>query len=58
MADLPEPCLEERCWSPVACGAFGYCRERNMRGITPTTTIVERWRRVAAQRKGAQSHDR
>ncbi len=25
----PEPCLKGRCWSPMACNAFGYCRERN-----------------------------
>lgn len=29
-----EPCLKGRCYSPVACNAFGYCRERNFaRGI-------------------------
>lgn len=22
-------CQKDRCYSPVACGAFGYCRERN-----------------------------
>lgn len=27
----PEPCLGEQCRSPVACGGWGYCRERNAR---------------------------
>jgi hypothetical protein len=22
-------CQKERCYSPIACGAFGYCRELN-----------------------------
>jgi len=26
----PEKCLKGYCRSPVACNAFGYCRERNM----------------------------
>lgn len=25
------PCLADRCWSPVACGGFGYCRQRNFK---------------------------
>jgi len=25
----PEPCLKGRCYSPVACNGWGYCRERN-----------------------------
>lgn len=25
----PEPCLKDRCYSPLACQGFGYCRERN-----------------------------
>ena len=25
----PMPCLKDRCWSPIACNGFGYCRERN-----------------------------
>jgi hypothetical protein len=23
------PCLSGRCYSPIACGGFGYCREHN-----------------------------
>ena len=26
----PEPCLKSRCYSPVACDGWGYCRERNV----------------------------
>lgn len=22
-------CIKERCYSPIACGGFGYCRELN-----------------------------
>lgn len=25
----PEPCLSGRCYSPLACNGFGYCRQRN-----------------------------
>jgi hypothetical protein len=25
--------VTERCYSPTACGAFGYCRERNFDGM-------------------------
>lgn len=23
-------CIKEQCWSPVACGGFGFCREVNL----------------------------
>jgi hypothetical protein len=26
----PEPCLKGRCWSPMACNGWGYCRDRNL----------------------------
>ncbi len=29
MSDRPK-CIKDRCWSPVACTGFGYCRELNM----------------------------
>lgn len=32
-------CLKDQCRSPVACGGFGYCRERNMNqveGMSPS----------------------
>lgn len=43
-------CLNERCYSPVACGGWGYCREMNMRAA-PTKpkpcpscdTATEHW---------------
>lgn len=25
-------CTRDRCWSPLACSGFGYCRERNFDG--------------------------
>jgi hypothetical protein len=33
-------CLRDYCWSPVACGAWGYCRQRNvdaggMKNVSP-----------------------
>lgn len=33
MAEIgaPEPCLNGYCRSPIACNAFGYCRQRNFR---------------------------
>ncbi len=32
IADLSQPeCIRSRCFSPVACRGFGYCRELNMR---------------------------
>lgn len=34
---LLEPCLRGgRCLSPVACGGWGYCRERNFGGGIPS----------------------
>lgn len=29
MNTLGFPCLKERCYSPIACNAFGYCREQH-----------------------------
>jgi hypothetical protein len=45
-----EACLKGRCWSPVACDSFGYCRERNMAGKhTPEQTSEKLERLVIAQ---------
>lgn len=34
-------CTKSRCWSPVACGAFGYCRGLNfIRRLLPVVFIV------------------
>lgn len=30
-ASMRPRCIKDRCYSPVACGGFGYCRELNMR---------------------------
>lgn len=29
---MRKPCLSGRCYSPLACSGFGYCRERNFAG--------------------------
>ncbi len=36
-----ELCLKARCYSPVACGGWGYCRERNL----PTDPMDEHGQR-------------
>jgi hypothetical protein len=49
----PEPCLSghgERCYAPVACEAFGYCRERNTFGL-PDKETAKKWQMAAAERK-------
>lgn len=53
MADLPEPCLKDQCRSPLACDAWGYCRERNMGDFNRGYTETMRGRRQmwAAERK-------
>jgi len=37
-------CTEGRCYSPVACNGFGYCRQRNKDGLPSEETAAE-WRR-------------
>lgn len=51
MTRIPEPCLDGQCRSPVACGGWGYCRERNapLRGA-PSEDQVERFREIARSR--------
>lgn len=51
----PEPCLSGRCWSPISCGDWGYCRERNMplKGA-PSPEQQRAFRKEAAER--AASH--
>lgn len=49
----PEPCLNAygRCFSPIACTGWGYCRERNLtRGGTPDEATQNRWRSLAILR--------
>lgn len=36
----PEPCLSGRCYSPVACNGFGYCRERNFARHVPLAVLM------------------
>ncbi|MEY3773859.1 MAG: hypothetical protein RLZZ129_639 [Verrucomicrobiota bacterium] len=48
----PEPCICGRCWSPMACSGWGYCRERNM-GREPTDWEQAFRRRGAAKRSAA-----
>lgn len=51
MSQAPEPCLSGSCRSPVACGGWGYCLERNKddRGA-PTPQQIDERRRIAAKR--------
>lgn len=52
----PEPCVEGRCYSPLACNGWGYCRKRN-EGIAPTGYEMQTYRLIAADRKAkAESH--
>lgn len=47
----PEPCLKGPCWSPVVCGSFGYCRERNIEAISFDAAQMQKWQAEAAARK-------
>lgn len=42
----PEPCLNGRCFSPMACADWGYCRERN-EGRAPSKDEIAARREVA-----------
>jgi hypothetical protein len=48
----PEPCLAGRCWSPLACTGWQYCRKRNreVHGA-PSHADQEYFRGLAADRK-------
>jgi hypothetical protein len=37
---MSEQCISYRCWSPVACGGFGYCRLRNFGAATNTDNFL------------------
>jgi hypothetical protein len=41
--DRAEDCLnvDRRCWAPIACAAFGYCRRRNDGLGTPGEAVRE-----------------
>ncbi len=52
---MAERCLKNRCYSPIACEGWGYCRERNLitdpmdkDGIRPASLIEERRRAALA----------
>ena len=57
--ELPEPCIEGRCFSPVACNGWGYCRERN-KGRAPSQYQIDRRRAdaVRSRDKAARSDAR
>lgn len=42
-------CKAERCRSPIACGGFGYCRERNFDGHGMSESEIQRRRRESAE---------
>ncbi len=44
-------CLNDQCRSPTACGAFGYCREHNIRAIEFHFPIFRRWASVIIDNK-------
>lgn len=55
----PEPCIaprmegsHQRCFSPLACEAWGYCRERNADGV-PSAGRQAQLRTEAAGRREA-----
>jgi hypothetical protein len=57
LPDQPEPCLSAhaQCYSRTACGAFGYCRERNMQ-LDAEAPAEKRqlWQAEAARRRASQ----
>ncbi len=58
MSNQPEPCIGGRCYSPLACGSFGYCRNRNrdFPNGSPNDETRKRWRDEAdaARRKARE----
>ena len=47
-----DPCIARHgCRSPVACGGFGYCRERNFSDERTTEATIAAHRREAASRQ-------
>lgn len=52
---VKDPCIAKHgCRSPVACGGFGYCRERNVADVRTTPETIERHRREAERRAGVE----
>lgn len=50
----PEPCTKGRCYSPLACNGWGYCRERN-EGRAPTSQEMQSFRIIALDRKAKEA---
>ncbi len=38
-------CIDKRCYSPLACKGFGYCRERNHDGAATTEAKIQSLRK-------------
>ena len=55
--DPTRHCIVKRCFAPVACGGFGYCRERNAGDIITTPEMIELRRLEQAQRASPAPHD-
>ena len=54
----PEPCTAGRCWSPMACNGWGYCRERNADYPGgPTAEDIQALRDGAAARQADAEQD-
>jgi hypothetical protein len=57
----PEPCITSfktgRCYSPIECSGFGYCRDRNLKYGVPSEARAAEWRKEAAAQK-ALDHER
>lgn len=50
-------CQHNRCYSPIACDAFGYCRIRNydLHGQLPTDEIKVKWQTEDQCPKGTEN---
>jgi hypothetical protein len=56
----PEPCMKMQqgdtfCRSPIACNAFGYCRNRNILFGIPDESTAEQWKKEAVKAKKKQA---
>lgn len=49
-------CLKSRCYSPTACGGFGYCRERNFDDCPQDQANVNR-RRAESEAEAKGQHE-
>ena len=53
MNDKPKCIVSPRgCTAPVACGGFGYCREKNNDGTPMNEAKVVRLRKAAQKERG------